>query len=63
MAAKPSMLRAFVAVAWSFLGIRKDSEYQIDVTQLSFGQVVVAGLISVALFIGALIGLVYWVTH
>jgi len=63
MAGKPSMFRAFTAVAWSFLGIRKDSEYQTDVTQLSFGQVLVAALIGFALFIGLLLGLVYLVTH
>ena len=61
--ARLSMGRAFIAVLWSFLGIRKDAEYQTDITRLSFGQVVVAGIICVLLFIGSLVGLVYWVTH
>ncbi|MDE3010405.1 MAG: DUF2970 domain-containing protein [Pseudomonadota bacterium] len=57
------MFRAFVAVFWSFLGIRKDSEYQTDITQLSFGQIVVAGVICTLLFIASLVGVVYLVTH
>lgn len=61
--ARASMFRAFVAVFWSFLGIRKDSEYQTDITQLSFGQIVVAGVICTLLFIASLVGVVYLVTH
>lgn len=61
--ARLSMPRAFVAVLWSFLGIRKDAEYQTDITQLSFGQILVAGVICTLLFIAALIFVVYLVTH
>jgi hypothetical protein len=61
--ARVSMVRAFVAVLWSFLGIRKDSEYQTDITKLSFGQVAIAGVICTALLIGGLVTLVYFVTH
>jgi len=63
MSSKLSMGRAFIAVFWSFLGIRKDSEYQTDITKLSVGQVIVAGLICTLLFIASLVTLVYFVTR
>jgi len=55
--------RAFVAVFWSFLGIRKDSEYQSDVTSLTVGQVLLAAVLGFLLFIAVLLTLVYFVTH
>ena len=61
--AKLSLGRAFLAVFWSFLGIRKDSEYQTDITQLSIGQVIFAGIVCTLLFIASLITVVYLVTH
>jgi len=61
--AKLSLGRAFIAVFWSFLGIRKDSEYQTDITQLSIGQVIFAGIVCTLLFIASLITVVYLVTH
>lgn len=61
--AKVSMVRAFVAVLWSFLGIRKGSEYETDVTKLSLGQIAIAAVLCFALFIASLLGLVYFVTH
>ena len=50
-----STLRAFKLVAWSFFGIRKGSEFQKDVTQVTPAQVVLVGLVSGLLFV---IGLV-----
>ena len=61
--ARMNIGRAFIAVFWSFLGIRKDSEYQADITQLTVGQVIVAGIICTLLFIFTLIGVVFLVTH
>ena len=61
--ARVGLGRAFIAVLWSFLGIRKDSEYQADITQLSVGQVIFAGIVCTLLFIFTLIGVVYLVTH
>ncbi len=46
------------AVFWSFLGIRKRSDYEKDSASLNPVHVIIAGLIGVALFIGALILLV-----
>lgn len=63
MSGRPSILRAFVAVFWSFLGIRSDSGYNRDISQLSFRQVAVVGVICTLLFIAGLVGLVIFVTH
>jgi hypothetical protein len=58
---KGSLLHAFRAVAWSFFGIRKGSEYEKDVTQLKPVHVVVAGVVAAALFVLAIVLLVKWV--
>jgi hypothetical protein len=63
MNSKLSLGRAFVAVLWSFLGIRKDSEYQTDITKLTIGQVIFAGIACTLLFIASLVTLVYFVTQ
>jgi hypothetical protein len=46
------------AVFWSFLGIRKRSDYEKDSASLNPVHVIIAGLIGVVLFIGVLIMLV-----
>ncbi|NHZ88058.1 DUF2970 domain-containing protein [Massilia sp. CCM 8733] len=46
------------AVFWSFLGIRKRSDYEKDSASLNPVHVVIAGLIGVMLFIGVLVALV-----
>jgi preprotein translocase subunit Sec61beta len=56
-----SFLRSFKAVAWSFFGVRKASEYEKDVNQLKPAHVVIAGLIVAALFVGGIVMLVKWV--
>jgi hypothetical protein len=56
-----SVGRTIKAVAWSFLGIRKNSEYQQDLGRLNPLHVIVAALLAVALFVGALVALVNWV--
>jgi len=58
---KGSVLRTAQAVAWSFLGIRRRSDYAKDVAQLNPVHVVIAGIAGAALFIGALVVLVKWV--
>lgn len=54
--------RAAKTVFWSFLGIRRKSDYQSDVNHLKPVQVIVAGLIGAALLVGAILFLVYLVT-
>ena len=46
------------AVFWSFLGIRKRSDYEKDSASLNPVHVIIAGLIGVMLFIGVLVALV-----
>ena len=61
VARKGSFLQTMRAVAWSFFGVRKSSEYEKDVQRLNPVHVVIAGLIAAALFIAGLIVLVNWV--
>ncbi|MEJ7931177.1 DUF2970 domain-containing protein [Ramlibacter sp. AN1015] len=56
-----SILQTTKAVAWAFLGIRRNSDYQQDMGRLNPFHVVVAALVAVALFVGGLIGLVHWI--
>jgi hypothetical protein len=58
---KASWLRTVKAVAWSFLGIRKNSEYQEDLGKLNPFHIIGVALVGVALFVAALIALVSWV--
>ena len=43
--------RVFKAVLWSFFGVRRKSDYEEDITHLTFLQVVVAGVIGGVLFV------------
>ena len=58
---KGSFLQTRRAVAWSFFGIRKGSEYEKDVGQLNPVHVVIAGVLGAGLFVLALVSLVSWV--
>ncbi len=60
---KTSFLQAARAVFWSFFGVRKRTDYDSDAVKLTLGQVIAAGLIGAALFVGVLLGVVYLVTH
>lgn len=55
---KASFGASMKAVFWSFLGIRKRSDYEKDSASLNPVHVIIAALIGVALFIGLLIALV-----
>ncbi len=58
---KASFLQTVRAVAWSFFGIRKGSEYRKDVSELNPVHVVIAGIAAAALFVTGLIVMVNWV--
>lgn len=58
---KGSFLQTLRAVAWSFFGVRKSSDYEKDVGQLNPLHVVIAGLLAAAVFVVALVLLVRWV--
>ena len=59
--AKNSFGRAMLAVAWSFLGIRKKSGFEEDLARISPLHVLLVGLLSGVLFVIGLIVLVNWV--
>ena len=58
---KGSFLRTLKAVAWSFFGVRKSSDYEKDVSELNPVHVIIAGVIAAALFVLALVAFVRWV--
>ncbi len=58
---KGSVLQTVKAVAWAFLGIRKNSSYQEDLGKLHPFHVIAVALIAVALLVAGLIMLVHWV--
>jgi hypothetical protein len=59
---KPSFLYSLRAVLWSFVGLRRKSDFERDPGQLNPIHVIVAGLIAVALFVGILVAIVKAVT-
>ena len=58
---RASVLQTFRAVAWSFFGVRRSADHAQDMQKLNPRHVVVAGVISAALFVLALVLLVKWV--
>ena len=61
VARKGSFLQTMKAVAWSFFGVRKSSEYEKDVSQLNPVHVIIAGIVGAVVFVVLLILLVRWV--
>jgi amino acid transporter len=59
---KASALQVMRAVLWSFIGIRKSSGYADDVAKIRPAQVIVAGLLAAAVFVGSLVVLVKFLT-
>ncbi|MGL6111592.1 MAG: DUF2970 domain-containing protein [Rubrivivax sp.] len=56
-----SVLQSFRAVAWSFFGIRRSAGHAHDIQKLNPVHVVLAGVVSAAVFVLALVLLVQWV--
>ncbi len=52
------LLATFKAVAWSFFGVRKGVDHDADMANLKPRDVIVVGIVSCALFVLALMGLV-----
>jgi len=61
VARKGSLAQTFKAVAWSFFGVRQASEYEKDVTRLNPLHVIIAGVVTAAVFVLVLVMLVKWV--
>ena len=58
-----SILRTVKTVLWSFIGIRKKSEYEEDLGRADPFHILAVALVAVALFVGGLIVLVNWVVR
>jgi hypothetical protein len=56
-----SFLRSIKLVAWSFLGIRSNREYQQDLAKVNPMHVVGVGVVGALLLVLGLITLVNWV--
>jgi membrane-bound acyltransferase YfiQ involved in biofilm formation len=56
-----SFAQTLKAVAWSFFGVRKGSDYERDVSHLNPVHVIVAGVAVAALFVVGLVLLVNWI--
>ena len=52
---KRSFGSTLIAIAWSFIGLRRNKDYEQDVTGLNPVHVIIAALIGVALLIGTLV--------
>jgi hypothetical protein len=55
---KASFVATMKAVLWSFLGIRKKSDYEQDAAQLNPVHVIIAGVIGALIFILTLVFIV-----
>lgn len=60
---RPSFLRTVKTVAWSFIGIRKNSEYRQDLAQANPVHIIVVGIGAAVLFVLGLVVLVNWVVR
>lgn len=58
-----SVLRTVKTVLWSFIGIRKKSEYEEDLGKANPFHIIAVALVAVALFVGGLIAVVHWVVQ
>jgi len=58
---KGSFVQTLKAVAWSFFGVRKSSDYAQDVAKINPVHVIVAGVLAALVFVVGLILLVRWV--
>ncbi len=56
-----SLLHTVKAVAWSFVGIRKNSDYRNDLASLNPLHIVLVAIVAVVLMVVGLAALVHWV--
>ncbi len=58
---KGSFVQTLKAVAWSFFGVRKSTDYAQDVAKINPIHVIVAGVLAGVLFVIGLVLLVKWI--
>lgn len=56
-----SLLRTLKMVAWSFVGIRKNSEYKEDLARVNPLHVILVAIAAVLVFVVGLVFFVHWV--
>lgn len=56
-----SLWRTVKTVAWSFLGIRKKSEFQADLAHVNPFHIILVGIVGAIVFVLGLVALVNWV--
>ena len=61
VARRPPLWQSFRAVAWSFFGVRRSTGLAHDVQRMNPVHLIIAGVVSAALFVGLLLLLVHWV--
>jgi len=59
--AAPSFWRSIKTVAWSFLGIRKNSEFKEDLAHVNPLHIIAVAIAGVLMFVVSLVVLVNWV--
>ena len=58
---KTSLLRTVKAVAWSFIGVGKNSEFHQDLARVNPIHVIAIGIGGALMFVLVLVGIVNWV--
>ena len=58
---KGSVIETVKAVLWGFLGVRRQSDYQRDVSRLNPIHLMVVGVVMALVFVATLILIVNWV--
>jgi hypothetical protein len=58
---KSNWFRTVKAIAWSFIGLRKNEDYQKDIESLSPIHIIIVGLVALFIFVFALMATVYWI--
>jgi hypothetical protein len=61
LVSKSSLGQSIKMVAWSFLGIRRNSAFQEDMAKVSPFHVIAVGIAAAFIFVVGLIALVNWV--
>lgn len=57
------IIRAGLAVFWSFFGVRRSRDYHRDAAELKPAQVIVAGLVGALIFVLGILAVVHLVTR
>ena len=60
---KNHWLRTVSAILWSFIGVRKNTEYQQDIKSLHPIHLIIVGLVALCVFVFVLIAAVFWIVR